>query len=63
MTTTVFTIVAAYLRERGYDGLCNVHGECGCGLGDLGPCGEMSEECQPAIQVKAPEGATYIPVE
>jgi hypothetical protein len=33
-------IVLAYLKEHGYDGLCNTYHKCGCGLGDLALCGD-----------------------
>lgn len=39
-----------YIRECGGDGLCDP-GECGCGLGDLCPCGESPVDlvsCYPA---------------
>lgn len=45
---TVREIITAYLRERGYDGLCNA--ECGCGLDDLAPCGGDCGECVPAYK-------------
>ena len=44
-------IVVAYLTEHGHDGLCLVeegHIECGCGLDDLAPCGNLGAECVPA---------------
>jgi len=42
---TVTEIVAEYLREHGYDGLCANEGECACEIGDLAPCGEMQDDC------------------
>ena len=44
-------IVIAYLTEHGHDGLCLVEEgriECGCGLDDLAPCGNLGAECVPA---------------
>lgn len=48
---TVLEIVADYLRAHGHDGLCNPEIECGCGLGDLAPCGDYCpSECVPAVE-------------
>lgn len=33
---TVKEIITDWLKKNGYDGLCTE--ECGCQLGDLGPC-------------------------
>jgi len=47
-------ILKAYLRENGYDGLCNPNIECECDFDDFAPCtdnpmyGGISTECQPA---------------
>jgi len=53
----VSEIIKAYLREHGYDGLCNP-GECGCDIDDLmpcdSPCGGYSS-CNPAYKVPADE--------
>ena len=38
------------LEKDGYDGLCYPELECGCGLNDLVPCGELNENCQPAYK-------------
>jgi len=47
--------VKALLREalvaQGYDGLCNIDGECGCVLEDLFPCGEPFPECRAGYKV------------
>jgi hypothetical protein len=40
----VGTILAEYLEQYGYDGLCS--DDCGCLIADLAPCGEMSCDCQ-----------------
>ena len=43
-------IVTAYLREHGYDGLCN--GDCGCILGDgFIPCSDAIDTCEPGHRV------------
>jgi len=41
-------IVAAWLKEHNFDGLCNTENECGCTLDDLIPCidGLDGEACQ-----------------
>lgn len=45
---TLHEIVAEWLREHGYDGLCR--DTCGCGLDDLMPCGEPGDDCVPAYK-------------
>lgn len=48
MTPTVYTIIEKYLKDNGYDGLCNPADEgCGCRIGDLVPCGSDFSMCQP----------------
>ena len=55
-------IIEAWLRENGYDGLCNIEypdEPCGCGLDDLAPCKEpILTDCQAAYAVKNNEGET-----
>lgn len=41
-------IVREYLTAHGYDGLCNIDCECGCGRGDLAPCCAYWGDCEPA---------------
>jgi len=51
---TVLEIIATYLRENGYDGLCKgkaLEEGCGCLLNDLAPCGEPCMHCEPGYQV------------
>ena len=48
-------IIATWLREHGYAGLCNPEQECGCGLDDLIPCGEYFGDCEPAYLRTATE--------
>ena len=43
---TVKEIVKQYLEQNGYTGLYNGDIECGCGLDDFAPCGDMSEHCK-----------------
>ena len=49
---TVREIVADWLKEHGYGGLCSGKGcdPCGCSLDDLAPCGGVADECQPAYR-------------
>lgn len=64
MMKTVLQIVVEYLQERRYDGLCNPDEKCGCGLADIVPCGNLGDDCRPAIEVQVGSGGTtYIPVE
>ena len=44
-------IVAEYLRENKYDGLCLPEHGCACLIEDLAPCRAMSESCQPGRRV------------
>lgn len=58
--TNVREIVAQWLRENHYDGLCNPDGECGCGLDDLMPCQCINErECVCAYEIPVPDGSEY----
>lgn len=53
----VASIVRAWLKEHGYDGLYSPSEECGCGVDDLFPCGYCQEgECMPAYRYPDPEG-------
>jgi len=46
-------MIAAYLREHGFDGLAGEN--CGCVLDDLMPCGEVSPEyCETGRRVPCP---------
>lgn len=47
----VLEMVRERLLADGYDGLVDEHGECGCRLDDLAPCGEMGEGCEAAHAV------------
>ena len=42
---TVREIMAIWLQEHGYDGLCAY--ECGCKVDDLMPCTDGGQECEP----------------
>ncbi len=48
-------LTAAWLRENGYDGLCNTDRECSCGLDDLMSCMEPGFGCEAAYKVPVPE--------
>lgn len=49
-------IVAAYLRDKGYDGLYNSDGECACEIGHLCPCEGIVTECHPGYRGPDPLG-------
>lgn len=51
---TVREIVIEKLKAMGAAGLCNPDEECGCGLDDFLPCGEMNMECEPARKIPCP---------
>lgn len=39
-----------WLESKGFDGLWNQEGPCGCGIKDLAPCGDGPfRECVPAV--------------
>ena len=50
-------IVEKYLRDNGHDGLAV--NECGCGLDDLMPCGNVSPDCVPAKRVKCNDDCPF----
>lgn len=56
--SSVVEIVAAYLREHGYDGLYNDESSegCGCAVDDLRCCGEDMSECKPGQRCTFDEG-------
>lgn len=41
-------IIKKYLRDNGYDGLCNPDCSCGCGIDDMAPCCDNIFDCVPA---------------
>ena len=51
---TVREIVAEYLRANGYDGLWSPNHWCACLLGDLMPCEDDGNECEPGYRVDCP---------
>jgi hypothetical protein len=49
-------IIKKYLRENGFDGLCNCEMECGCLLENLVPCDSLDEiHCEPGYRVSTPD--------
>lgn len=42
---TVIQIVSAAIKQGGFDGLYDEHGECACELDDLAPCGGLQDGC------------------
>ena len=47
---TVKEIIKKYLKEHGFDGLCNM--DCGCGFDDFVSCDDDFGECEPAYKHK-----------
>jgi len=43
-------ILEAELKKKGFDGLYQPDGECGCKVGELAPCGESCLECLPGYR-------------
>jgi len=55
-------ILKAWLKENGYDGLCNPVDECGCGLDDFMPCGDPNiSDCEAAHAEKKDGVDFYLP--
>lgn len=42
---TAHEALIAYMRKHEYSGLFNSFVPCGCGIEDLAPCGDMTDEC------------------
>ena len=57
MTKCGAEIIKAWLKDNGYDGLCNPDLECGCTVEDFRPCVDDPSDCQPAYSVPAEPGA------
>jgi len=53
---TVLDIIKSYLRDNGFDGLCEPDTECGCGLDDLAPCDGIIQDCIPAYRITLRDG-------
>lgn len=49
---TVRSIVDAWLRKAGADGLFNDVCECGCPVGGLMPCHSPNDGCVPAKKIR-----------
>ncbi|MFW6121809.1 MAG: hypothetical protein ACOC80_13070 [Petrotogales bacterium] len=47
---TVKEIVKKYLKENGYDGLCNQDAGCGCSIDEICPY-EIGLLCEPAYKI------------
>ena len=48
--TTCKEIIYNYLKDNGYDGLCDDSMECGCGLDELMLCEIFDINCTPAYK-------------
>lgn len=46
-------IITEQLQRTCYNALYNSEAGCGCSIEELIPCGNLSEECQSAMQIKA----------
>lgn len=53
-TLTVYQIVQAHLEREGLEGLWNEVGECACEVHELGPCGQMDQDCQAGVKIPCP---------
>ena len=53
---TVLEIIEAALKEMDADGLVS-HGECGCPINSLAPCGDMGMLCEAARRYRRIDGA------
>jgi hypothetical protein len=42
----IIDLLEIQIKSQGKDGLANCRLECGCKLGDLAPCGEISDDCE-----------------
>lgn len=51
---------ARQLAKAGYDGLYSPDGECACLVGDLYPCGERQDDCEPGYKVPCPGATCYL---
>ncbi len=59
MNEQVSSILRAWLKEHGYDGLCSVDFECGCTIEDLLSCEIQDGTCQPAYRGPDLVGSKY----
>ena len=61
---TVMDILKQGLKDNGYDGLVADHGECGCKLDNLAPCGESPMCCLPGyVGPPMPDANDYDEIE
>lgn len=56
---TVREIIEKYLEDNKLDGLFSDGGECACEKGDLFPCGEPFEDCEPGIKKNCTEDCVH----
>jgi hypothetical protein len=45
----VAEILDEWLIAHRYDGLCSEDGQCGCLVGNLGPCGNIHSSCKAGV--------------
>jgi hypothetical protein len=53
-------IVEKYLKDNGYDGLCNSREACGCRINDLFPCESDFSQCRAGHKFVNDAGETVI---
>ena len=52
-------MIKQFLKENGYDGLCNCDNDCACLKDDIAPCGEICGDCFAGYYRKATEEEEY----
>jgi len=56
----VKSILEDWLKENGYDGLCDYLGRCSCLIKDIAPCEQDCRYCAPGYKHLDENGLWYI---